>query len=240
MPGLPLERDEVARQADRAADRRGEAAGVQEDRPLLDVQLDGGQRAVEARGRAGRGVEVHAARGEGVLQAGALAVEEIADVVGIEGAGGGRGAEEAAAEARALLVGPVDEADLDRRRRVRGGQRAHDAERGEEAERAVEPAAGRDRVDVRPDDDEALRRAVARQRGPDVPRRVALDGDRQVLELREQPVARGLPVRRPREAPRAVGPAEALVQLAEVGEDAVDVDRERHAGTAGRDTDRAT
>ena len=138
------------------------------------MQLDGGERAVEARGRAGRGVEVDAARGEGVLQAGALAVEEIADVVGIERAGGGRGAEEAAAEARALLVGPVDEADLDRRRRVRGGQRAHDAERGEEAERAVEPAAGRDRVDVRSDDDEALRRAVARQRGPDVPGRVVL------------------------------------------------------------------
>ena len=36
------------------------------------------------------------------------------------------------------------------------------------------------------------------------------------------------------------GPPKRSWQLAEVGEDAVDVDRERHACTAGRDTDRAT
>ena len=64
---------------------------------------------------------------------------------------------------------------------------------------------------------------------------LAIDVDGVLADLR------GLPLRRPRESPGAVGAAEPLVQVAEVGEDAVDVDREpRHTCTAGRDTDRAT
>ena len=67
-----------------------------------------------------------------------------------------------------------------------------------------------------------------------------VDRDRQLRELLAQPRPRVAPVLRPGQAPRAGGPAEALVDLGEVGQDGVRVDAEAHAGTAARVTARGT
>ena len=70
-------------------------------------------------------------------------------------AGRGRRAEERAAEARALLVGPVDEPDRERRLAFLGDPAQHlDARHDVQA--AVEPAAVRHRVDVPADQQRAL------------------------------------------------------------------------------------
>ena len=167
-----------------------------EHRALLDVQLEVGHRPGEPLAGLAGAVEVDAVGGERVGQRDAVAVGEAAHGVRVERARARARAEQAAAEARALLVGPVDELDGDGP--VPGGQRAHDLERAQHAERAVEPAAVGHRVEVAADDHEAL--GVAGQRRPRVARLVPLDrhaGDR--VELGAQPVARGDPRVRPRD-----------------------------------------
>ena len=144
----------------------------------------------------------------------------------VPGAGGG--AEQAAPEARALLVGPVDQAQPDRALPV--GVRAQRLERGHEPERAVEPAAGRHGVDVRADDHEAV--LLAREVGPHVAGGVGGDLDRQLLELRAHELARLDPLVGPAHAAGAVRPAGQLRQLLEVREDAVGVHHDATAATA--------
>ncbi len=110
-----------------------------EHRPLLDVQLEVGGRVLELRARVERPVEVDAVLAQRVRQRDAVAVGQRAQLV-LVGHRAGRGgrAEEGAAEARALLVGPVDEPHghgrrallrdppqhLDGRRRRSGSRRA--------------------------------------------------------------------------------------------------------------------
>src|ERR1043166_9113029 len=60
-------------------------------------------------------IEFDAGRGQRVRQAHAVAVHELARLVEVEVAGAGGGAEQAPAEARALLVGPVHEPHRERR-----------------------------------------------------------------------------------------------------------------------------
>jgi hypothetical protein len=151
---LPREAHEVALVAERAADRRRQPPRVEQHRALLDVQLEVSEDAVEPRGGRAGAVEVDAAGRERVLQPHAVAVAQVADVVGVELARDGRRAEQASPEAGALLIGPVDEPHGDLWRLADGGERAQDAERREDPERAVEPAAGRHRVDVRAHDDD--------------------------------------------------------------------------------------
>ena len=129
MRRLAGEVDEEALVADRPRDRGGEPAGVQQDRALLDVQLEVGQRAVEPRGGGARAVEVDVVLGQRVLESHARRVEQVADLVGVERPGDGRRAQQRAPEARALLVGPVDEraptpAAASRRRPARAACRA--------------------------------------------------------------------------------------------------------------------
>ena len=227
--GLAAELDQIPLVPERAADRRGQPPGVEQHRALLDVQLEVGERAIEALAGGRRLVEIHVALRERVLQPRAVGVAQVAHVVRVERPRGGGRAEQAAAEARPLLVGPVDEPDRDRRRRP-GGQRPDGAERGRDPERAVEPPARGHRVDVRADDHEPL--ALPSELGPDVARDVTVDGHGQLAELAQQPLAGLQPVRRPRQSAGAVGPAGQLGQLTQVGEDAVRID---HAGTATAD-----
>ena len=70
-------------------------------------------------------------------------------------AGRRRRAEERAAEARALLVGPVDEPHGERRRAV-GGDPPQHLDAGHDVQAAVEPAAVRHRVDVPADQQRPL------------------------------------------------------------------------------------
>ena len=77
---------------------------------LLDVQLEVGGGRVELRAGVERRVEVDAVRGERVRKRDPVAIRELAQLVLVGHRSCGRArAEEAAAEARALLVGPVDE-----------------------------------------------------------------------------------------------------------------------------------
>ena len=114
MAGLAGEGDRVALDAEAADHGRGGLARLLQARALLDVQLEvGGD--VGQLGLAHR-VEVDVVLLQRVRERDALVVLEVADRVGVERARGGGRAEQAAAEARALLVGPVDQLQRDRRR----------------------------------------------------------------------------------------------------------------------------
>ena len=81
-------------------------------------------------------------------------VLEVADGVGVERAGGGGRAQQRAAEARALFVGPVDQLQRDLRRLALVAPQ--DLDRRQQPEAPVQPAAVRHRVDVRSDDDDLV------------------------------------------------------------------------------------
>ena len=132
-----------------------EVHGLQH-RPLLDVQLEVGGRALQLRMRVEGAVEVDAMGGERVLPADAVGVDALPDLglVGHRPRGCTR-PEEGATEARALLVGPADEPDRERRRAV-SSDPPQDLDPGDDVERSVEPAAVGHRVDVPSDDERAL------------------------------------------------------------------------------------
>src|SRR5690606_28244935 len=101
-------------------------------------------------------------------------------------------------EASTFLVRPVDEPDRHRRDAL-GLLAPQHLEPGEHAEAAIEPAAGRHRIEVAADH-EALRRAAG-QGGPQVPRAIALRLDAElVAQLRGEPLARLAPHGAPRDA----------------------------------------
>ena len=197
-------------------------------------------RAFEPRAGVERAVEVDAVRRQRVGQRGAVAVGQPAHGVGLEAPGGGAGAEQAAPEARALLVGPVHE--LEREPARLRGERAQHLEPGDDVQRPVEPAAARHRVQVPADDHELV--GLAGRRRPRVARLVGLDGhavDR--VELRAQPLARRDPRVRPRDPLGAVvvpGPAAQLLQPLDRAR-GVDGGHQRTAGPgAGCENDRRT
>ena len=193
---------------------------------LLDVQLEVGGRALERRARVERRVEVDAVLAQRVGQRRPVAVGQAADGVGLQRAGGRARAQQAAPEARALLVGPADE--LERQRPRLGRLRAQHLEAGEDVEDPVEPPAVGHRIQVPADDDEAL--GVARRGGPEVAGRVALDADAvDGGELVAEPVVGRLPGVGPRDALGAVVVAGQALELAQVRNDSARVDR-CHAG----------
>jgi hypothetical protein len=215
----PTKRELVALDAHRAEHDAGRLAQVLEHRPLLDVQLEVGGRgeAIEVRARRAHAGERHAVLGQRVGQLHALAIDQVRQLgLGVERAGRRRRAGQAAAEPRALLVGPVDQAQ--RHRRLAGLARApQHLEAGQHAERAVEPAAARHRVEVAADDQAPRRRA--RQRRPQVAGAVALGRDAQLaLELLGEPRPRRLPGRAPGDALRALGVRGQRGQRFEIGD----------------------
>jgi hypothetical protein len=128
-------------------------------------------------------VDLDAVLGQRLLEADSFGIAEVANHGGVERAGKGGAAEQAAAEARTLLVGPVDEHQRTLRR---GGGRpagAEGTEPGEHPECTVEPAALGDGVDVRTDDDGQRVGIGAVDARPHVPRLVAFGLE---LELGEQ------------------------------------------------------
>jgi hypothetical protein len=210
----------VALDAERAEHGGGRLGARLEHRALLDVQLEVRAGAVQPRARLGSPVEVDVEARDDVLQPLAVAVAQVAHGVGVERPRAGRRAEQRAAEPRALLVGPVDELERDRRPPVLG-RRADRLQRPVDPERAVEPAACGHRVRVRADDHEPL--AVALERRPQVPRLVHVDRDRQLAEPLPQQLARLDPLVCPAHAPGAVRAARAGGQLAQVREHPVGV-----------------
>ena len=141
-------RDAMALDAERAehdAERQVEAL---EDRSLLDVQLEVGRRvaswrALRARGR-GRLRARRVRRGSETPSRSTSCRSSSWSRIDPAAA---RRAEQAAAEAGAFLVGPVDEPHGHGRRPFRGDP-AHDLDARHDVQAAVEPAAVRHRVDV--------------------------------------------------------------------------------------------
>ena len=198
-----------------------------EHRPLLDVELEVGRGRLELRPRLEGPVEVDAVRSERVGERDPVPVGQLAQLVLVaHRAARRRGAEERAAEARALLVGPVDEPDRDRRRALLGDPAQHLGAR-DDVEAAVEPAAVRDRVDVAADQDGALR--LAAQRPPVVAGCVALALEREAVEEPVEPGAGRVPRVRPRDALGAVLVARELLELAQLRDDATGI--EGHGAT---------
>ena len=153
----------------------------------------------------------------------AVAIGQLAQLVLVgHRASGGRRAEERAAEARALLVRPVDEPDGDGRRPVLRDS-AENLRACEDVEAAVEPAAVRDGVHVTADQDGPV--GIAAQRVPVVPGRVALDLERQVGQRLGEPGAPLRPGVRPRDALLAVLVAGQRSQLPKPRDDACGVER---------------
>ena len=196
-PGDPMALDSEGAEDD--AEREVERL---ENGSLLDVQLEVGGRRLQLTPCVEGVVEVDAVLGQSRGQRDAVAVRELPQLV-LVGHRTGRSArpEEAAAEARALLVGPVDEAHGD------GGRPftcdpAHDLHAGHDVQRAVEPTAVRDRVDVTPDEDCPFR--VSAEGEPLVPRFVDLLFDAGSGELLAQPCACALPRLRPSDSLRSV------------------------------------
>ena len=229
MRRLAAEDHAVALDADRAEHGPDREAEALEHRPLLDVQLEVGAHVAQPPLRGGGAVELDAVLADDVLEAPAVGVAQVAHGVGIERAGHGGGAEEAAAEARALLVGPVDERDGARRRALRG-DRAQRLERPHHAERAVEPAAVRHGVDVGADHDGVG--ALTREPRPQVAGLVDLDLDRQLGERLAQQPARVLPLVRPAQPPRPAGTAGQLGERTQVGDRALWLTHDLHGALA--------
>ena len=157
-------------------------------------------------------------RFERVGQRDALGVGEVADRVGVQRAGGGAAAEQRTAEARALLVGPVDELQRDLAARARAGTRARPSRR---ARRRASRRAGRRRCASR-------RRAPCRSRPAASPtgsrRRRARPPRPSRLELAEQPLARRGPVVGPGQPARSALSSGQLGQLAQVSDRALRIE----------------
>ncbi len=228
--GLTAEREAVSLHPGRSAHRgHGHALPV-EHRALLDVQLQvgaGGPRgAAAAPAMEPRSTPCSASA---VAMATPPASLRPSRDVGIERPGHGRAAEEAAPEARPLLVGEVHQGHAVGRALVRG--HAQHLQRRHHAEGAVEPAAPGHGVDVRSHGDAPL--TLARQPGPEVGRLVALH--RHPVDGREaaaQEVPGLLPLRGPAHPARAAGAAGQAVELPEVRDDPPGVDR--HQPTRSR------
>ncbi len=212
--GLAAEGDLVALDAEGAEHHPERQVEGLEHRALLDVELEIRRRALELRPRLERAVEVDAVLGERVRQRDAVRVAALAQLVLVaHRAGGRRGAEERAAEAGTLLVGPVDEPHGQRRRAFLGDPAQH-LDARDDVEGAVEPAAVRDGVDVAADQERPL--GGARQREPLVAGLVDLFVGAGRDDLLAQPLARALPRLGPRDALRAVLVAGQLPQLAQL------------------------
>ena len=214
---LAVEADHVALDADRPVDHRQRQAEVLEHGPLLDVELDVAEDAVQARAGLAHPVQPHAVGGQHLREGVALAVGQRARLVEVQRPGRGARAEHPVAEPRALLVGPVDELQRDRRAPGRGDGPQH-LEAAEQAEGAVEPAAVGDGVDVAADDERL--RALAGQRDPLVSGGVEFDLDVEPLQAGVEPAPGLRPGVGPAQALRAVLVLGQLAQRPQVGQGA--------------------
>src|SRR5215218_2214732 len=212
--GLAAPGDPRALDAERAEHHPERQVQRLEHRPLLDVQLEVRASVLELRARLERAVELHPVLAQRVRQRNALAIRQRAQVVLVgQRAGRRRRAEERAAEPGALLVGPLDEPDRDRRLALLRDPPQH-LEAGQHVQTAVQPAPVRHRVDVTADQERPLRPAT--QREPLVPRLVDLELGAGRRDLRSQPLARALPRLGPGDPLRTLGVPRQLPELAQL------------------------
>jgi hypothetical protein len=196
---LTVERDDVAFDALGAEDDGERQAEVLEDGPLLDVKFEVGGGVSLFAGRFGETVDFYTATAKGVFELDAVAIP--ASAIGGNGVGAseGGGAEQAATEARAFFVGPIDQTDGDRRSAAEFfGETAEDFETGEDVERAVKPAAIGGGIEVATDEEAFF--GSAWQRGPVVSGGVVVVFDGKLGELFGEPLTGAEPGVRPGDA----------------------------------------
>ena len=223
MRGLAAEGDLVPLDTERSQHDPEREPHRLEHRPLLDVQLEVRGGVLQLRARLERPVELDAVLGSASGSATPVRVAPLPQLVlVVHRARRRRRAEQRAAEARALLVGPVHQPDGRRRLPVLG-EPPHHLHPGHHVQAAVEPAAVRDRVDVPADQHRPLRRPA--QRPPLVARLVELVLERQAVELAPQPLARRRPGVRPGDPLRAVLVAGQLTQLLQLGDGSRGIER---------------
>ncbi len=202
---LAGEHRHVALDAERAEHGRRRLVAALEHRALLDVQLEVGARAAQLRARLVHPGEVDVVAGDARPRAARRRGR----------AGRGPRRPRACPRRRTSRTGCARSARPPRRPSRRAaarpagcplGVRAQRLERGEDPERAVEPAAGGHRVDVRADDHEAvlLARAGRPRRCPPASTSISTGSS----SSRERRNSRALhPLVGPAHAPRAVRPA---------------------------------
>src|SRR5262245_33874322 len=203
--------------------RRGlEALGLQ-DRALLDVELEVGVETLEPGAGVQHPIELHAVLRQHLSRGASVGVPGVRQLAGVEGAGGGGAPEQAAPEARSLLVGPVHQRERPRRSGMRARPRPHHTEPSHDAEGPVEPTTVRDRVDVRPQCERRV--GPAGQVGPSVPRLVDLRVEADLVEQLAQELPRRSPAFAPTEPLCSGVVARPPGELAQVGDDPLGVHR---------------
>ncbi len=162
MRSLARPRDQVPLDPERAEHDAEREIHRLQDRALLDVQLQVGSRVLELAPRVERRVEIDAVRADRVGERDPVRVAALPQLgLVVHRPGGGARAEQRAPEARALLVGPAHEADGHRGLALLG-EAAQDLGARDHVQRAVEPAAVGDGVEVPADENLALARAAQR------------------------------------------------------------------------------
>ncbi len=170
-------------------------------------------------------------RNESVRKRDAVAVGQLPQLVLVRHRPGGCArSEEAAPEARTLLVGPVDEAKRDRRRAL-GGDAPENFDTGDHVQRSVQPTPVRNRVDVSADEYRTF--GVAGEREPLIARGVDRTPSPRLGDEAAEPLARLLPRLRPGDALRAVLVSRQLPELLQLG-DGASSDRAAHGASSNR------
>ena len=233
--GLAAKGDLVTLGGEGAGDDSQRQAHRLEHRSLLDVELEVGGGAAQAAAGLEHAVEAHAAARQHVGHRLAVAVAQATSDFEVEASRRGARAEQAQPEARAFLVGPVDQAHGDRGHALRRDASQH-LEARQHVERAVEPPAVGDRVEVAADE-ELLRRASFERR-PAVAGLVGLDGDGESGEVLGEPVTGARPDRRPAHALRAAVVAGEAGELAQLRYGARWIERHGSGAAYHRDCER--
>ena len=216
MCGLTAEDQPLALDALGACHRADATTHRLEDRSLLDVHLDIRLDVGHPCACAVEVLDVDAVRGEDLGQLVALLVGQSSQDIDVERADTRRRAEQAAAEPCTLLVRPVDQRHGDRRYTF-GGERPQQLQAGHHTECTVEPSTFRNAVEVAADHQHVV--ALAAQHGPQVPRLVLVDLDRQCGQRLAQHRPRLQPIGCPRQPATALRTSGVLGQGAQVGND---------------------
>ena len=227
MGRLAVKCDRVAFNAEGAKNGPQGQTEVQQHRPLFDVQFQVGGRVLEFPPAFPGPLQVNPNFLEGVRQADAVLVLESAGFAEVEMPRTGGGTEEALAEARPFLIGPIDQADGDGRFAVELGVDApKNLDARQEIKAAVEPAAVGHRVDMAADEQGAI--GLAAEGGPGIAGGVLVDFGGELFELLAQPGAGGQPGLGERNALRAVVVPGQLAEFLQLGNRSFRIQRRFH------------
>jgi hypothetical protein len=172
---------------------------VFENGPLLDMQLQIGPCVAAFNASVTDSVDINITVLESVLKTNSITV--CADAVDGDGMSADkcRRTEEASAESSALLIGPIDQSNRDRRPAVKVlREAAQHAKASENAQASIQPTAIRNRVKMTAKDKSVI--GIALKGCPGVPSGIKVMLYRKAFQLALKPCARLEPGRTPRNA----------------------------------------